>query len=447
MARAAPRREIPLPAILALACVLRLGWALCVDANPRTHFRFDATYYDAVARNLVAGMGFAGYEGQPTALSPPAYPFALSILYHLFDESLLAAKLLNVLAGTLTVLLTYLLAGRLYGPRVATAAALLLAIFPGDIYYASLTMSEPLFTTFFLAILYLFVSWNVQASRVSAVRWLAFGALLGLTTLIRGVGLLFFPVPVTLWLLTTGFTRSTLQKALLSTLAFLAVVLPWTVRNHAVMGRPILISTDGAFSMFDSHSPAAGLPSPDTSRKLQELRRRVFGDLLSLPQPRREAEMSKAEARYAIDYIRHHPLEELRRVPARVAALGFHDHWALDMSMSPRRSTRDGRVSLRIFGPRIDRMFSRIATLYFFALVPFALIGAVRAFRHSERNGLILPLTVLLFLLIHGFLVYGSPRYHAPLAPVIAILAAWGLPRFCGTIDRADARELRVGPP
>src|SRR5262249_31774935 len=38
-----------------------------------------------------------------------------------------------------------------------------------------------------------------------------------------------------------------------------------------------------------------------------------------------------------------------------------------------------------------------------------------------------LPLTLAYVLFVHGVLLYGEPRYHAPLLPVLAVLAARGV--------------------
>ncbi|MGC8788198.1 MAG: hypothetical protein ACP5Q1_12305, partial [Anaerolineae bacterium] len=43
-----------------------------LKANP---LHGDAASYDGIARNLLAGYGFASSPGKPTAFWPPLYPF------------------------------------------------------------------------------------------------------------------------------------------------------------------------------------------------------------------------------------------------------------------------------------------------------------------------------------------------------------------------------------
>ena len=93
----------------------------------------DAFEYDYNARSIAAGHGFApsGYLvlGGPTAIRGPAYPYLLGGLYALTDDSRTAGRLLNAVLGALTVLLTFAIAGRLWGRRVGLVAAFFLAVF------------------------------------------------------------------------------------------------------------------------------------------------------------------------------------------------------------------------------------------------------------------------------------------------------------------------------
>jgi 4-amino-4-deoxy-L-arabinose transferase-like glycosyltransferase len=410
--------------VIGLAFALRLVWALTTDTDPRQFFKFDATYFDHAARLLAAGKGFLGLTGQPTALGPPAYPFLLSIVYRVLGEGLLGAKLLNVFLGTLTTLITYVVCRRLYGQRIALLAGLLLAVFPGDIFYTSLTMSETSFNPVFVGALYLFVTWNNPKYQGSSGRWFAFGLCMGLACLFRGVALLLLPVPMVLWFAESGPSRTTLKKIFFTATGVFVMVLPWTIRNYRVMGHPILLSTDGALSLFDTHSPAAGLAGPGTMEKLMVLEKELFSDYESLPADQKEVAMSRAKMDYAIRYMLSHPIRELSLVPVRAAGLFLNDHWALDMSKNPRGGGRGQGVKLDVFGPSVDLLLARIADLYFYGLLLMALAGAYLAVRHPQKNGRILPFTFLMFVLIHGFLVWGSPRYHAPLAPIFAILAS-----------------------
>ena len=84
-------------AVLVLALGLRAAYALLaahIDPFLRADpLHGDAAAYDRIARNLVAGQGFAHLPGMPTAFWPPLYPAFLSALYRICGHNLLAARL------------------------------------------------------------------------------------------------------------------------------------------------------------------------------------------------------------------------------------------------------------------------------------------------------------------------------------------------------------------
>ena len=93
-----------------------------------------------------------------------------------------AALLLLALLGTGTILLTYLLGRRLAGPVAGLVGALLAATYPAFIENTGRMLAEPV-ALFWLPAAMLAFLWASDGGRVW--RWLAPGALLGLTTLTR----------------------------------------------------------------------------------------------------------------------------------------------------------------------------------------------------------------------------------------------------------------------
>lgn len=105
-----------------LAFILRLFCALISSPVPRD----DGVYYVAAARDMAHGMGYL-LRGEPTAYWPIGYPFFLSLIFRLSNDSLVAAKVAQVLLSTAIVLMGYWIARRLYGreePARLTAALL-----------------------------------------------------------------------------------------------------------------------------------------------------------------------------------------------------------------------------------------------------------------------------------------------------------------------------------
>src|SRR3712207_1508196 len=130
--------------VLLLALSVRLLWVASVE--PAAGLVNDAGYYDAFARRIAAGDGYAMPDGTPTAFWPVGYPATLAALYAAFGGRRAVATGFNVVAETATVAMLYLLARRWFRHRTALGAATTYAVLPGSIAFTSLTLSAPWFT-------------------------------------------------------------------------------------------------------------------------------------------------------------------------------------------------------------------------------------------------------------------------------------------------------------
>jgi 4-amino-4-deoxy-L-arabinose transferase-like glycosyltransferase len=403
------RTRLALGVIAVLALVVRFVWASAMNVDPRKKFIFDPTIYDVLARHLAQGWGFVGFVGQPVALYPPGYPAILGAAYFVFGNQLTVAWALNALVGATTCLLIYAIGARLFSASIGLAAAAIFAFFPNQIFAAALTMTESVFVCLFTAILYVLVRWNEK--EVPLWGWFLFGLGLGGAALVRGIALLFLVVPFSLWIGSEGLRKATLRTAVVGS-ALVLVILPWTARNWSVFGTPIFLSSDGGYNFFSAHNPlAAGGPS----LAMNQFRRREWPWLEKLPPRQREAVEQGVELRYGLRYMLTHPVHELSLIPRRLYYLYATDHSGLQGYGAWAAPWGDA---------------------YYYVVVLLALFG-LRGTLAAERAR-ILPFTIIFFSVIHGVLFTGEPRFHAPLIPIFAILAARGVARLLAARKRAD---------
>lgn len=147
----------------------------------------EGTTTITIARNLLAGRGFAGILGTVEPFVPPLYPLLIAALTPLSGDAILSARLISLLAGVALVPATYLLAARLFDRRAGFAAGLLVAGASLLIEYSSLEWSE----TLYALLLTLGLAWGWQAIRVGGRRSaLGAGLCLGLAYLTRVEGAL-----------------------------------------------------------------------------------------------------------------------------------------------------------------------------------------------------------------------------------------------------------------
>jgi hypothetical protein len=119
--------------------------------------RDDLTYYeDATA---LASIWHGHYLATSWKLSLShigyfAYPYLLAAIYYLTYPSYVIGVLINNIFGVLTCVLTYFLGREYLAEDVAREGALLLAIYPADIYFCSFTLKDPLMILLLMAATY-----------------------------------------------------------------------------------------------------------------------------------------------------------------------------------------------------------------------------------------------------------------------------------------------------
>ena len=226
--------------LIAGTAVLGAALVLAREATFGVWLHHDSVDYIVVARNLLAGRGFTGYEGDAFVAWPPGYPLLLAAAsLGVFDPYEVAGPLNAALFG-LTIFVTgRYLHGRLRVRPLAAWAGLAMALAAPLASMAATAMSEPMFIL--LVILALARTDDYLAEgRTASLAWAALFA--ALAWQMRYVGVL-VPVAVGLAVLLLQRDATPWQRARRASFVWLAAVLlmaPWMARNYllAIGGRP-----------------------------------------------------------------------------------------------------------------------------------------------------------------------------------------------------------------
>jgi 4-amino-4-deoxy-L-arabinose transferase-like glycosyltransferase len=153
------------------AFVLRLLLAALFAGIPSTRvFHDDSQGYEDT------GMRIARYwrgEGPPVEVIagpaidwkfPPGIYYFYGICYFIFGSFRLVATAITSLLGTLSVMMVYRLAARLFHSRIARRAALLVAFFPSMVLWSAMALKDPVMI---LAILVALDAMIAQRSRLT----------------------------------------------------------------------------------------------------------------------------------------------------------------------------------------------------------------------------------------------------------------------------------------
>lgn len=387
----------------------------------------DMFQYDMLARSLVAGNGFRWYaqedldlyrssidpglfqgfvvdnydpRGVLTSYRPPAYPAFLAGVYLVsgLEWRFFAARLAQAALGATLAPLSYLLARRLFPKpeEVARFAGFAMALYPLLILYPLALVTENLFIPLVAAgTLALLHAAEGSRSRY----YLIAGVLLGLATLTRSV-IFFF---VGLAFLRLWFAAHQRRGAVFFLLAVLALVVPWSVRNTLLHGRPTFVENSIGYNLHMGYHP-------EGTGTFQ------FGISLELVPYLDDGLRNDLGAQAALGYIRADP----GRVPELMLnKLGYF--------FSLERRALTYFYSNNFFGhiPTVPLM-----ALFLVFTLPFAFLATLAAtavpFLRVTKERLLIYLLITAYLLPHLFLL-SEDRFHMALVPMLAAFAgaAW----------------------
>jgi len=467
---------------LALLLALALALRLLLWYQPLHQLANDEIEYVSVARDLLGGRGWQFYDHYHW-LRAPLYPLFLAASLWLAGGDLHRAALPNIVLSVATVYLSYWLALTLVGRRAALLAALCTTLLWTFVTFASLYMSETLFTFLFTGALGCLVRaaaltsstrvlpprhqetkpWSLGALvvKLSAYfshgvrgrgggccaggwRWaLGAGILFGLATLTRSITLLFLPISA-LWLLAMLYGRTRRMRyavicAVLFGLAALGTIAPWTIRNERAYGHLIPVETGLSYNLW-----AFNEPREDSNTIFQ-----------TLEQIRNPADRSAYATAKGLARLREDPAILLRKLWPNWIYLWrvkpIEDRFILESYYAD--------VGLPIFGAALifdDSLYLLIALA---AIAGLVLCGRNRPInsppRHQDtkawRLGVLvvkpsigakwLVLAWLLYVIATVLLTHGEARYRHFLFPVLIPYAAWALAE---TRRQGDTETRRV---
>ncbi len=205
-----------------------------------------------------------------------------------------------------------------------------------------------------------------------------------------------------------GRARFALRSGAVALALALLVNVPWTWRNVAVTGAPVFVDTNGGINFFIAHNPRATGQYVNLGTHNPVLLRGSGYD---------RPDTGRIALRAGLAYFAGHPAADLRQ-----AAHVFHLFWAM---CDP---------DLRTFGQGLYRILAwwHVPALGFRSLRDLAVAGCALLLPRWRRTA-ILPFTVLGYATGLSLLFF-APRFRLPVAPLLAVAAAWALVRLAGLL-------------
>jgi 4-amino-4-deoxy-L-arabinose transferase-like glycosyltransferase len=376
----------------------------------------DADSYFSIGRAVSRGEGYAfslPFEFvHATAIRPPLYPTVLAGPFRVFGAHVGVAQGVNIVAGSIVVVLGALIAARISAPRAGLCAGIVLALYPPLIANDVVVLVESLAVLLVFATVLLLIDGRTVLA----------GVALGLLMLDRASAQ-WFVVVVAGWVV----WRFGWQHAARLVVVALLVASPWIVRNAVQVGGPVLVATNGfnlnAIYSDEAHQSSGGFVDAYYDPRFANLRTESVDEV-------------DLDAR-----LRQHAWHDLSAHPARIlhVARVNVEHWLeLRPGLNRDAERHDGRnLSVRAW------------TLPLFYLVTGAGLFALVRARRSAADQL-LALAAGYFTVVCLFSI-SVPRLRSVFDGCVALGAgltlAWAIDRNMKVCDRPPTvRPLRAVP-
>jgi len=381
------------------------------------------------------------FWGEGAYFRAPLYPYLLAFLAWITDSSIFLAKLLQSLLASVTAVLVYLTAERLFNRKTAVVAGLAYAFYGTLVFYETMFLIPALFLMLLVWGMYRVVRYSGSASIAT---WFVTGLIFGLAVIAQPNILLAVPL-LMIWKFYWPPRGSSFIMRLKPPILLLAgvviAVAPVTVRNVIVTGEFILISSQGGINLhLGNNAYADGLtmimPEVDLDESVSW---REFGMVTRAAAQKEagrslsEAELSSFWTKKAVDFLISHPGKFLNLLWRKSVYLmsGFENSDNADIYYQ--------RTKSRLFW---ILLWDAGGFFYFpfGLLLPLALVGV---YMHRDRWRELAPVYVFLLAYVPSIVLFlVTARHRLPLVPFLIILAAAAAVKLADWWKRRSRREL-----
>lgn len=352
----------------------------------------DAFEYDSYAQNLLAHGRYVNNQSE-LAGRMPGYPIFLAGLYALFSHSVLVVQIVQCVLSSLVCVFVFLIALRLL-PYMWAMTAGAISIFYLDAFIGCPRILSETLYVFLISVSWMF--WFYGDWK----RWrtfLAFGAMIGLTALVRPEACVYAGVAgcLAFWQ-----SRRRWVSCFILWVGVLIFLAPWTLRNYYVFKRFLPTTTRSGFNAYIGlQIPLDRTGSPPVKPMVSD----------QLPEVERDRLYAKAA-------------KELYRATPWAALFKAYFY--------------NAAVFLYPFRPTYD------PTLVFW--IPFWLYGIVSYKRMENKRGILI--VAYFFFATLSYIVFGATvaRYRECVAPATILLAAVGLLSFHERVSRPQFRTVLI---
>jgi len=202
------------------------------------------------------------------------------------------------------------------------------------------------------------------------------------------------------------------------------VVAPWTVRNAIEMDAPVLIATNAGVDFWIGHHESAAGDFGATG-----------GDELVFRHPElttveREVRVNTEGFREGLEFAIANPGQELVLPLRKLFWLYYNDEEGLKWN--------EGHGGQPFLNGALREGLLGLSNVYYFSVLSLLALGIPFWFSLRDPGRLLLISLIAYWTLVH-LIFFGDPRFHAPIMPLAALLAALPLAALLARRRRVEA--------
>jgi 4-amino-4-deoxy-L-arabinose transferase-like glycosyltransferase len=373
----------------------------------------------------------------------PGYPFFVASVYRLFGVNHFYVILIQILISGCTIIMTYLIARKIFGVNAALASIFLLILDFSSLYSSQKIFTETLFTfTLVIAVTAgLKIEWSDKKKRWAIL----FGLMLAISTLIRPAAyFLIFPViigfAIAKW--SSWKWKKMVVILLLIMIPWFILIGGWKLRNYYHFGT-FEFSSVMSHTMLTRRAPEVltwrdGISRQEASLKLQSSLPNI--EELSID------ERNKLSKQKAMSVIVNNPFIYLKVLTHGIARMMFvpgEGEVVTYLTYKGGELEKDGPAGdlLRLsFNDYMRKWLLKSDVFLWWSCAFIYIITFYICFAHgywrtvvTERNNSIVHyfiLGVIIYLIITVAGGWANSRYRVPIMPLIAIYSGRGLWAF-----------------
>lgn len=420
------------------AFFLRLIYLIQYRSNPTFDFPMvDELWHLNWAKEIIGG----NFWGDEAYFRGPLYPYLLAFFLKITGSSILWSRFLQIVIASFSSVLVYLLGLKVFSKKVGIIAALAYAAYGTIIFYETMFLIPVLFIFLNLLAVYLLLLYR---GRYEPRRWFLAGIVLGLSAIARPNILLLVPFFL-IWLY-FGFSQmKQLKKRFLIAFIYLAGILipvfSVTLRNYAVTGEPILISSQGGVNLYIGNNPQTegltmlmpevqldeSLPWTEFVSATREAAEKEVGRRLTA------SEESSFWTGKAIDFILNNPGKFIGITFKKIVYffVGFENSDQTDIYQS------------RVYSSLSSILIWKKPIYFPFGLIfPISLIGMIACWAKRKEPALFYIFIIGYIPTVVLFLV--TARHRLPIIPFMLIFGAVGVLTVWELIGKKNWKKVSI---